>query len=193
MKSERDQQGSPRCTGFSEGISLSLPGALTTTDAIDELVARSNNRPELRAFHEFHKEHPEVLDFLVDEIRLRIAHGNRAFSFQSLWSYARWKLEVDKGPDDTFKMNDHLCPFYARAIIILHPELNGLAELRPAKADEIFGTRIEPLPHGKRPKGYARKLQWADGTAIEDGWRPSTPHVVNHAANRKSDIHEREE
>ncbi len=159
------------------------------TDAIDELVARSKDCPELRAFHDFHRKHPEVLDFLVEEIRLRISHGFRAFAFQSLWSYARWKLEVTKGPTDTYKMNDHLCPFYSRAIIILHPEeFNGLAELRPAKADEIFDTRIEP-EQGKRPKNYARRLQWADSTAIEDGWRPSTPHVVNQSVNRKPDIH----
>lgn len=158
------------------------------TDAIDELVARSKNHRKLRAFHEFHKKHPEVLDFLVQEIQLRIDHGFKAFSYNSLWQYARWKLEMEVGPSDTFKMNDHHSPFYGRAICILHPEYNGLAEFRPSIADEIFATRIEPLSN-KKPKKYAKRLQWADGTAIEDGWRPSIPHVVNHAANRKPDIH----
>lgn len=165
---------------------------MTPTDAIDELVAHSKSHPKLRAFHKFHKKHPEVLDFLVQEIQLRIDHGFKAFSYHSLWQYARWKLEMERGPGDTFKMNDHHAPLYARAICILHPEFNGLAEFRPSIADEIFETRIEPVPVGKRPKGYARKLQWADGTAIEDGWQPSTPHVVNHAANRKPDIHAKE-
>lgn len=36
---------------------------MTTTDAIDELVARSGNDEELRAFHEFHKQHTEVAGF----------------------------------------------------------------------------------------------------------------------------------
>jgi hypothetical protein len=162
---------------------------MTPSDAIDELVARSKDHCKLRAFHEFHKKHSEVLDFLVQEIQLRIEHGFKAFSYHSLWQYARWKLEMEMGPCDTFKMNDHAAPFYARAITILHPEFNGRAEFRKSKADEVFGTHIEPVPPGKRPKGYARKLQWADGTAIEDGWRPGTPHVVDHAANRKPDIH----
>ena len=48
-------------------------------DAIDELVARSENHRELRAFHQFHRAHPEVLDFLVQEIRLRL-DGFDAFS-----------------------------------------------------------------------------------------------------------------
>ncbi len=157
------------------------------TDAIDELVARSKDHRELRAFYEFHRKHPEVLDFLVQEIRLRLERFD-AFSYHSLWQYARWKLEMEKGPGDTFLMNDHAAPFYARAITVLHPEFNGRAEFRTSKADTILGLRIEPVPE-KRPKNYARRLQWADGTAIEKGWRPAFPHVINHAANRKADIH----
>lgn len=156
--------------------------------AIDELVARSKRHPELRAFHRFHKQHPEVLDFLVQEIQLRINNGFEAFSYHSLWQYARWKLEMAKGPGDTFMMNDHAAPFYARAITILHPEFNGRSEFRKSKADAIFGTRLEPIPK-KRPKNYARRLQWADGTAIENGWRPTIPHVINHTVNLKPDIH----
>lgn len=156
-------------------------------DAIDELVARSQDHRELRAFHRFHKAHPEVLDFLVQEIQLRLDRFD-AFSYHSLWQYARWKLELEKGPGDTFLMNDHAAPFYARAITILHPEFNGRCEFRVSKADEIFGLRIEPVPD-KRPKNYARRLQWADGTAIKNGWRPTVPHGVKRSANRKPDIH----
>jgi hypothetical protein len=158
-------------------------------DAIDELVSRSNDCPELRDFHDFHRQHHEVLDFLVEEIQLRLERFD-AFSYHSLWEYARWKLEMEKGPQDTFLMNDHLTPFYARAITILHPEFNGHAEFRKSKADEIFGLRLEPVPK-KRPKNYARRLQWADGRAIDDGWRPTTPHTVVHRGNRRSDIHEK--
>jgi hypothetical protein len=156
-------------------------------DAIDELVARSKDCRELREFQSFHNMHPEVLDFLVQEIQLRLETFD-AFSYHSLWEYSRWKLEREKGPGDTFLMNDHAAPYYARAITILHPEFNGRAEFRKSKADSIFGTRVEPIPE-KRPKNYARRLQWADGVAIEDGWRPSIPHVVNHAVNRRPDLH----
>jgi len=164
---------------------------MTPIDAIDELVIRSKNHRELRAFHEFHKNHPEVLDFLVQEIQLRIDKGFDAFSIHSLWHYCRWKLELETGPGDTYKMNDHAASFYGRAIVILFPQFNGKAEFRKSIADECFGTRLEPVPD-KRPKNYARRLEWADGTVIEHGWRPSIPHEVNHAASRKPDIHERE-
>lgn len=156
-------------------------------DQIDDLVARSKDHLKLRRFHAFHREHPQILDFLVEEIRLRIDRGFPAFAFNSLWNYARWQMEGERGPQgETFLMNDHLVPFYARTIIILHPELNGRCELRPSVADKIFGNEISSK---KMAGDYARRLQWADGNAIEDGWRPSRPHVITHAANRKPRIH----
>ena len=157
-------------------------------DAIDELVARSKDHAELRKFHAFHRKHPEVLDFLVQEIQLRIDHGFEAFSFGSLWDYARWKLEMRSGPNDAFAMNDHAAPFYARAITILHPEFNGLAEFRRCLADEVFGTDIAPASK----RGRLQILMWSGGTPLEKGWQPTRPHVVNHAANRKPDIHSRD-
>jgi hypothetical protein len=39
-------------------------------------------------------------------------------------------------------MDDRCAPFYARAIAILHPEFDGLAELRRSKADAVLGTQI---------------------------------------------------
>lgn len=156
-------------------------------DAIDQLVERSKNCRGLSDFHEAHRAHPELLDFLVREIRLRLGAGFTAFSYNSLWNYARWKIDMAKGPEQTFMMNDHDAPFYGRAITILHPEFNGCVEFRDAKADEVFGLRIEPVPE-KRPKNYARRLQWADGTALENGWRPTVPHIVGPVAT-KPDIH----
>jgi hypothetical protein len=163
----------------------------TAIDAIDELVARSKDHKKLRAFHLFHQRHPEVLDFLVTEIQLLVENEHTAFSFASLWHYSRWKLVMKERatPSNRYVMNDHATPFYARAITILYPEFNGLAEFRKSIADEVFGTRIEPLPDG-RPRGYARRLEWLDGTAIERGWQPTIPHVAEPPANRRPDIHE---
>lgn|SRR6187402_1207063 len=157
-------------------------------DAVDELVARSKPHRELQAFHDFHRAHPEVLDFLVSEIRLRIEHGLTSFSFNSLWNYARWKLELKKEPGERFTLNDHALPFYGRAITILHPEeFNGRAEFRTSRADEIFGVVIAP----DKRSHYARVLQWADGTPLHQGWRPTRPHVVNCVLNLRPDVHVR--
>jgi hypothetical protein len=85
-------------------------------------------------------------------------------------------------------MNDHAVPFYARAIAILRPDLNGRAEMRTSRADGIFGVDLEPLPE-KRAKGCAGRLRWADGAPIERGWRPKLPIVIDAKAHRRLDIH----
>jgi len=157
-------------------------------DAIDEIVARCKPHHELRTFHEFHRQNPEVLAFLIEEIETRMNHGQKSFSFASLWHYCRWKIDIGRGPR-TFKMNDHLTPYYARAIMILRPDFNGWAELRHNSVNDVFGLALELE---KRPEFYARRVIWADGTALEDGWRPTLPHVVGVAeVAKRPDIHQR--
>lgn len=161
-----------------------------TMDAIDELVARSKDHQVLRAFHEAHRANPHILDFLVQEIQLRLDAGFSAFSYHNLWQYSRWKIERDHGPNATFYLNDRATAFYARAITILHPQYNGRCEFRRSMADAVFGTRIEPASK-LRVKNYSRRLEWADGTPLTEGWRPTVPHVALLAAATRADIHTR--
>ena len=137
---------------------------------IAELVANSQDCPELREFREFHRTNPELMDFLVREIQKWLDRGFTEYSCGNLWEYARWTLALERGPQSTYKMNDRLEPFYSRAVVILHPEFNGKQEFRTAYADKIFGTMIDAPK--KRPKNYARKLQWDDGTPLTEA--PST-------------------
>ena len=148
-----------------------------TFDAIDELVARSKDSPQLRAFHRLHRAHPEILDFLVAAIQLRLRHRS-AFSFASLWQYGRWKLDIPSVRGAVAAMNDHALSFYSRAIVVLHPEFNGKAEFRTSLADELLGLQLEPI-NAKRAKDYSRRLIWKGGESLERGWRPARPHVVN--------------
>jgi hypothetical protein len=108
---------------------------------IEELVAHSKDCPELHNFHEFHSRHPEVLDFIVEAIEARLKRGFTAYSCGNLWEYARWKLDIEKGPSDTFKLNDRLEPYYSRAIVILHPKYNGMQEFRTDRRMMFSGPR----------------------------------------------------
>jgi hypothetical protein len=72
-------------------------------------------------------------------------------------------------------MSNNLFPHYERIIAILHPDLNGFFGMATSKADTDLGTKLEPGAKHQTP-GYIRRLVWADGTAIESGWRPATPH-----------------
>jgi len=113
--------------------------------AIDEVVARSEDCQEARSFHNFHRNHPEVLDFLIEEIGVRFNRGFTAFSYHRLWQYANWKLETEKGPGNTFLMDDSYAPFYAHAIAILHPEFDALTRLGTGKAAATPETRSRAL------------------------------------------------
>jgi len=62
-------------------------------------------------------------------------------------------------------MPNALAPFAARAVLYLHPELNGLVQIATSEADEIFGTQPAPV---KLPGDYARRLQWADGRPLTE-------------------------
>lgn len=153
-------------------------------DAIDELYEWSDSDRRLKTFHSFHRANPNVLDSFVRAITDGLKNELRAFSFWRLWQDFRWKPAFRNSDSGGYRMNDHLVSFYARAIIILHPEINGQAELRRSKnlsvADEAFGTRLGP----KRLGDYSGRLVWADGTTIENGWRPKRADVARPGVRR---------
>ena len=157
-------------------------------DAIDEIVARCKPCDELKRFHEFHREHPEILGFIIEEIETKAQHGQKVFSVLSLWHYFRWKVVMSKGAA-TFKMNDRLAAYYGRAILIIRPDFNGWTEVRRNRVNEVFGLDLEKGK--KRPEFYARRVVWAGGKALEDGWRPTLPHVVRCDIALRPDIHKR--
>ena len=149
-------------------------------DAIDELIEHckvsGKLSPMLRRVYRFHKANPQVLDFLVLEMRVDRENGWTRTSLGSLWHYARWVIQRKyRAPGESFVMSNNLFPHYGRIIAILHPDLNGFFAMAKSKADADLGTMIEPASKSSKP-GYIRGLLWADGTAIESGWRPTKPH-----------------
>jgi hypothetical protein len=66
---------------------------------------------------------------------------------------------------------NNLFPHCERIIAILHPDLNGFFGMAKSQADTDLGTMLE---RGTNQK--PGRLVWADGTAIESAWRPTTQH-----------------
>ena len=149
-------------------------------DAIDELIEHCKSlgklSPMLKRVHAFHKRNRQVLDFLVLEMRVDRENGWTRTSLGSLWHYSRWVLQRKyRAPGESFVMSNNLFPHYGRIIAILHPDLNGFFAMAKCGADADLGTMLEPVSRNQKP-GYIRPLFWADGSAIEQGWRPSIPH-----------------
>lgn len=147
--------------------------------AIDELMQYSKSRGLRRSrlmsrFYRFHRRNPALLDFLLQELVVLRQNGWPTTSFEMLWHHARWVLTyVSRVPGETFSVCQNFMPYYSRLAIILFPEFNGFYRLKKAKADKDFGLRIAPAKPGQ-----LRRLEWSDGTPIDDGWRPSIPHII---------------
>jgi hypothetical protein len=159
------------------------------TDAVDELIAYRKQygpiSPMLRRVHGFHRANPQVLDFLVSEMRVDRANGWTRTSLGSLWHYARWVLtRKHRTPGESFVMSNNLFPHYERIIAILHPDLNGFFAMARSKADADLGTMLEPVPKNAE-RGYIRRLTWSEGTSIERGWRPTIPHEPKAVGRRE--------
>ena len=149
------------------------------TTAVDELMQHCKmsglKRSRLMSrFYRFHRRNPHLLDFLLQELRVLRENNWKSASFELLWHHARWVLTyVNRVPGETFGVCQNFMPHYSRLAIILFPEFNRFYRLKRAKADADFGVRIVLGDnHG------LRQLQWADGSAIENGWQPTTPHVI---------------
>jgi len=79
-------------------------------------------------FVEFHRGHPEVYEKLR-LLALEVAWaGHRRTGFRMLWEVLRWQHL-----GQSFPMNDHHCPHYARLLMAREPSLAGLFEVRPLR------------------------------------------------------------
>jgi hypothetical protein len=165
------------------------------TNAVNELLQHIQSTrglsPHLKRLQRFHNDNSVVLDLIVQELYDVQEMGWPAASVKSLWEYARWVLTKKKATGEPFAMNDVFQSYYARIIAILHPNLNGFFEMRePDKPerkergpDAEMGTKLEIA--GERTRNYGRRLLWADGTRIENGWRPTTPHEPKPVSRRE--------
>jgi hypothetical protein len=158
-------------------------------DAIDDLIAYRRPHgisPMMERVYRFHKVKPQVLDFLVQELRDAGASGWPRASLASLWHYARWVLtQKYRVPGESFVMDQNLATHYGRIVVILHPDLNGFFEMKKStQADADLGIRLEPSCPGHK-RGYIRRLLWADGQPIENGWRPANPHEPKPVSRRE--------
>jgi hypothetical protein len=157
-------------------------------DALTELLEYRKPHgasPMLNRAYRFHRKNPEVLDFLVRELRAARSSDRKRTSLGSLWHYMRWTLVKKRWvAGETFVVTQNLSAYYSRFLVILHPEFNGFFEMAKSRADADLGTMLEAPSKNHKP-GYIRRLLWADGTAIENGWRPTVPHEPKPVKRRR--------
>lgn len=91
----------------------------------------------------YHRDNPQVYLLFRDLTRKEFRAGKK-FGARCFWEVIRWQLQppqIDQGADE-FKMNDHHAPYYARLVMLRHPELEGYFERRDKRFDVDDATLL---------------------------------------------------
>lgn len=83
-----------------------------------------------QAFRKFHRENPHVYQTLLHLCRkYRRMRPNQKIGIATLWENMRWDYLM-RTEHDEFKLNNNYRSHYARMIMGLNPDLQGLFEIR---------------------------------------------------------------
>ncbi len=110
----------------------------------------------LRDFSQLTHDHPELFERLAALVQSRLT-GNRAASVHECFERLRWDIHIH--------MSNDLAPLLSRAVLYVHPDLNGMVKLTPRPLDELLGMRVSLK---KQPGDYARRLEWCDGRPLTE-------------------------
>jgi hypothetical protein len=93
----------------------------------------------------FHEAHPEVWDEFVRLAFIAINRGHKSYGARTVWEVLRWNAGVGDGSEDSFKLNDHYPPFYARRFHRIYPDHDGFFQLREQKSKVTPASNLPPL------------------------------------------------
>jgi hypothetical protein len=83
-------------------------------------------------FEDFHQANPDFYESLVERTREYLdATGNDKVGIQAVMEQARWDRQMKTKSAD-FKVNNDFAAFYARLIMLLEADLDGVFQIRKA-------------------------------------------------------------
>ena len=89
------------------------------------------------AFEEFHTLNPHIYRNLRFLALMAVKSGKKKLGMRLLWERLRWEYYVTTITDgDTYKLNDHFVPYYARMLMEKEPRLAGVFETREMKNED---------------------------------------------------------
>lgn len=101
---------------------------------MDALLWQTTGRDRTRQlFEKFHAIHPEVYDLFKKFAADLLASGHRRYSARTIVERIRWHYAINPDRDGGFKINDHLCPHYARRLMAEDSRFARFFELRGEK------------------------------------------------------------
>jgi hypothetical protein len=85
-------------------------------------------------FEQFHADHPDVYDQLVELARRMRSRGHAHYGIATLFEVVRYHRHTSGKDADGFKLNNNYRSHYARLIMERERDLNGMFHLRELKA-----------------------------------------------------------
>jgi hypothetical protein len=85
-------------------------------------------------FIDFHMANPQVYTELVSLSREAKGQGHSKFGLRMLWEVLRWKRMMSTTDPSEYKLNDNYISRYARLIMSIEKDLDGLFEIRGLKS-----------------------------------------------------------
>lgn len=103
----------------------------------------------------YHQDNPQVYEAFENFTMQVIASGRKYFSGRAIFERIRWHSQIE-AKNDTFKINDHQVPFYARLFEEKHPQYKGFFKKRRSVADDR-----KEVPHEEnRPLDIIDRSNW---------------------------------
>ena len=83
-------------------------------------------------FEAFHRRHPQVYAYLIEQTRELQRKGWRRYAIKGLWEKTRWHFHLEKDPQfgDPFRLSNNFHSRYVRLMIKKCPWLKSFFELR---------------------------------------------------------------
>ena len=81
------------------------------------------------AFEQFHAENPHVYELFTRFSFEAIDRGRTRYSARMVWSRMRWHVDFET-TEESYKLNDHHTPYYARLFMADYPEHSEFFETR---------------------------------------------------------------
>lgn len=114
------------------------------------MIAFSETTSRYHRWKDFHNNNPQVYDLFVRFARqARDRERRQRFGARMIWERLRWYTQIETNDATAFKLNDHYPPYYARLLMLEHPDdFAEFFELRDSRFDvtldqmraDFFGT-----------------------------------------------------
>lgn len=88
-------------------------------------------------FERFHRTNPHVLDALVGLSRQLVRRGHRRLGMKMLFEVLRWQsmLQTTDTDGEGFKLCNSYTAHYARLVMRVCPDLDGVFNVRPLRSE----------------------------------------------------------